>query len=165
MKIAQILRPTPRPSPSSIADCLIKIKATWRKDFLLIDLLTDWEYIVGYPLAHHCQPIGFKNQRLIVGAEESDWLQSLIWNRKRLLESLRKRGFEVRDLQIKRYHLENNRSNQISTNLLVQECNPNRGDIHGTSNYSVCHCSVFNGEMGCWGHCSLCQRHQFQNIT
>ncbi|BBL86469.1 hypothetical protein PMYN1_Chma664 (chromatophore) [Paulinella micropora] len=165
MKIAPILRPAPRPSPDSIADCLIKLKETWQKDSHLIDLLADWENIAGPQIAHHCQPIGFKNQKLIVGAKESDWLQALIWNRKRLLQSLRKRGFEVRDLQIKRYHSENNRSNQISTNLLVRECNPHRGDIHGISNCPVCHCSASTGEMARWGHCSLCQRNKFENMT
>ena len=143
---------------SSVYSCLEKIKIDWKKKANNIaSLWQEWSQIAGEPLASNCRPISFRRGNLVIGASHPQWLQALLYNRMKLLASLRSKGYEIKDIRIQQYHSVPLRKNEESE-VSIWERHPSRADVHGITKCTNCNSPTPSGEMALWGMCVFCRR-------
>jgi len=154
----EILQKASPAMASSLSSCLEEIKTDWKKkQNNVAGLWQEWSQIAGEPLASNCRPLSLRRGNLVVGASHPQWLQALLYNRMKLLASLRSKGYEIRDIRIQQYHsvaLEINKESEIS----IWERHPSRVDIHGITKCANCSSPTPSGEMALWGMCMFCRR-------
>ena len=84
--------------PSSLFEALLSSfeNIGWDKGILILKLRKDWNRIVGDYLSRHCFPIRIREETLIVGVSNHMLLQQLSFERARLEENLKRRGFNLK---------------------------------------------------------------------
>ncbi len=151
----------PPPSPlSEISSCLEKLKVKWTEKGSLAALWHDWPKIAGEKLASNCRPISLRRGVLIIGASHPQWRQALIYNRSRLLASLKAGGHNIKDLRIQQHHLTERKT--IENESSIWERHPSRIDIHGLASCDKCGSPAPAGEMALWGKCGFCRRQDLE---
>ena len=154
-----LLLPPPPASASPLASCLAQLQGEWRASGNLAALWQAWPKIAGPQLAPHCRPLSLRSGRLAVGASHPQWLQALRYNRHQLLGALRGAGFSVRDLTIQLHYPAAGQTAGALSEAAIWAVHPSRVDVHGLGTCPHCGRPAPKGEMGRWGHCSFCQRH------
>ena len=152
----EVLQEAPPAPFSEISSCLEKLKLSWSEKGSLAALWHDWEQIAGEKLASNCRPISLKRGVLIIGASHPQWRQALIYNRSRLLASLKAGGHRIKDLRIQQHHLPKRKP--IEDEVSIWERHPSRIDVHGLASCGNCGSPAPAGEMGLWGKCGFCRR-------
>ncbi len=155
-----LLMPAPPASASPLASCLTQLQGEWRTAGNLAALWQAWPKIAGPQLAPHCRPLSLRSGRLAVGASHPQWLQALRYNRHQLLGALRGAGFSVRDLTIQLHYPAAGQTSGALSEAAIWAAHPSRVDVHGLGTCPKCGRPAPKGEMGRWGHCSFCQRHE-----
>jgi predicted nucleic acid-binding Zn ribbon protein len=155
-----LLMPAPPASASPLASCLAQLQGEWRAAGNLAALWQAWPKIAGPQLAPHCRPLSLRSGRLAVGASHPQWLQALRYNKHQLLGALRGAGFSVRDLTIQLHYPAAGQTAGALSEAAIWAAHPSRVDVHGLGTCPHCGRPAPNGEMGRWGHCSFCQRHE-----
>ena len=152
----------PYRSISGIESCLAGVKAAIKKKNHLAKIQDSWRTLVGEKLSENCQPIRLNQGVLVIGAEYPQWRQALMYNRMKLLSSIRAAGHDVRELKIQQYYP--NKVNKNSEDeLSIWERHPSRIDVHGIAKCSSCGIPAPAGEMAFWGTCSLCRQIELSN--
>ena len=155
-----LLMPAPPASASPLVSCLAQLQGEWRAAGNLAALWQAWPKIAGPQLAPHCRPLSLRSGRLAVGASHPQWLQALRYNRHQLLGALRGAGFSVRDLTIQLHYPAAGQTSGALSEAAIWAAHPSRVDVHGLGTCPGCGRPAPKGEMGRWGHCSFCQRHE-----
>ena len=128
-----------------------------RKKSNLIDIIENWSILAGEQLSKNCIPIRLQKDVLFVGAEHPQWRQALIYNRMKLLASIKAAGHKVKDIKVQQYHPPKNQESEESE-LSVWERHPSRIDVHGIAICPCCDNPAPAGEMALWGNCGFCRR-------
>ena len=144
-------------SASTISYCLEKIKESIRRESKLLAILESWENLAGEQLAQNCIPLRLQQETLFIGAEHPQWRQALIYNRIKLLSSIKSAGHKVKEIKIQQYHPQK-RAQRSKEELTNWKKHPSRIDVHGIAECTSCGNPAPVGEMALWGYCSLCRR-------
>ena len=156
----EVLQAAPPAPLTEISNCLEKIKVGWKKEGYLAALWHDWSKVVGSKLAANCRPISLKRGVLVIGASHPQWRQALIYNRSRLLASLKAGGHKIKELRIQQHHLTENK--KIDSEFNIWEKHPSRIDVHGVNTCDLCGSPAPAGEINLWGKCGFCRRHDLE---
>ena len=138
----------------SIYTCLEEIKTSWKGD--VGGLIQDWEEIAGKQLALNCTPLNIQNKILTIGASHPQWRQALQYNRLELIESLKKNGYQIKEIRIRQYYPVNLVTKESEKE--IWEKHPSRADKNGIINCPFCKVPSPKGEIKLWGKCSFCRR-------
>ena len=142
--------------PSSLMHCLGNIENDFKKNQKIITLWKEWPKIAGPELSNHCTPLSIFNGILIVGANHPQWIQALIFNRNQLIASLKANGHLIKDLKIKNFVNELQKTKQAEKEIWRNH--PSRIDMHGITKCNICKKPAPAGEIILWGKCGLCRR-------
>ncbi len=142
--------------PASLMKCLDYIKTDLNQNQKVAALWQDWSKIAGDELSSHCSPISFHRGVLVIGASHPQWIQALIFNKSQLLGSLKARGHQVKDLNIKKHYPASKNPSQSEESTWKKH--PSRVDIHGIETCQTCKSPAPKGEIKLWGKCGLCRR-------
>ena len=157
-----LLLPPPRPPAQGLGSVLAQLQRDWKGDGHLAALWQAWPRIAGPQLAQHCRPLRLQGKRLTVGASHPQWLQALRFNRHQLLGALRGAGFAVQDIQIQQHHGAPPPPPGTALESASWAEHPSRVDVHGMGTCPRCQRPSPRGEMRRWGHCSFCERQDFE---
>ena len=142
---------------SALSSCLESMRDTIRKKSNLAKIIDTWPNPLGEQLSQNCYPLRLTNGILFIGAEHPQWRQAILYNKIKLLSSIKANGHKVKDIKIQQYHPQRsypNLNNEVST----WEKHPSRIDVHGISTCLSCGNPAPAGEMALWGHCGFCRR-------
>ncbi len=143
-------------SLTKISQSLSSVKLNWKQKGTLAGLWNDWPRIAGEQLAAYCQPIGFINGVLVIGASHPQWLQALQYNRPQLLASLKAAGHKVKDIRIQKHHKVPKKV--LESESIIWGKHPSRIDVHGLATCPKCNSPSPAGEIDLWSKCGLCRR-------
>ncbi len=148
--------PSDRDIPASLMKCLDYVKKDLNQTQKIAALWQDWPKIAGEELSSHCSPISIHRGVLVIGASHPQWIQALVFNKGQLLASLKARGHQVKELNIKNHYTARQKPSQSEVSTWNQH--PSRVDIHGVAECSICKGPAPAGEIKLWGKCGLCRR-------
>ncbi len=158
MTLEDLQRKTKSKREQSIYVCLEEIKSAWKGN--IGALIKDWVKIAGEQLALNCTPLNIQKKVLTVGASHPQWRQALQYNRLELIESLKKYGYQIKEIRIKQYYPSDIVFRESEKE--IWEKHPSRADKNGITNCPICKVPSPNGEVKLWGKCSFCRRKELK---
>ena len=149
-------------SISTLSKCLEAMKISIRKRSSIAAIIDNWETLAGKKLAQNCHPLRIQQGTLFIGAENPQWRQALLYNRMKLLASIKASGHKIKDIKIQQYHpSEKKKIEEDEMNIWGRH--PSRIDVHGIAKCSFCGNPAPAGEMALWGYCGLCRRNSLNS--
>ncbi len=142
----------------SLHSCLEGIKSSWEGN--LGGLIQNWREIAGEQLALNCTPLKIQNKVLTIGASHPNWRQALLYNRLELIESLKSKGYQIKEIRIRQHYPIDLVTRE--TEKEIWENHPSRTDKNGIANCPFCKVPSPKGEIKLWGKCSFCRRKELR---
>ena len=142
----------------TIYTCLEEIKASWKGN--VGGLIQDWVEIAGEQLSSNCTPLNIQNKILTIGASHPQWRQALQYNRLELIDSLKKHGYQIREIRIRQHYPINLATRESEKE--IWEKHPSRTDKNGIINCPNCRVPSPKGEVNLWGKCCFCRRNELR---
>ena len=146
--------------PESLKNCLIDFKKSWSEIDNLLELIQNWETIVGKDLSKECKPLKIENKILTVIANHPQWRQALIYNKHKLKDSINRFGIRLLNIRIIQNYQSNSSKNKSSTSRVNQDWDnhPSRIKSEELIKCDFCHRPSPSGEIKRWGKCAFCWR-------
>ena len=101
-----------------------------------------------------------QNKVLTIGAGHPQWRQALIYNRLKLIESLKSKGYKIKDIRIRQFYPVD--LDQKENEKEIWKNHPSRTDINGIIDCPSCQVPSPKGEIKLWGKCSFCRRKELK---
>ena len=144
--------------PESLHNCLTKFKKSLPDVENLINISRNWENIIGKELSKECKPLKIEKNLLIISVNHPQWRQALIYNKHKLIESIRKFGINLSNIRIIQYYGENIFNENKYNSKFVWENHPSRVKNKRVILCKSCARPTPEGEIERWGKCTFCWR-------
>ena len=148
-------------SITALSKCLEGMRTSIKRKSLIAGLVDNWSNLVGEKLSQNCCPLRIQQGILFIGAEHPQWRQALIYNRMKLISTIKSSGYKIKDIKIQQYYPPKNK-NKIEDQKSIWERHPSRFDVHGIAKCNSCGSPAPAGEMALWGNCGFCRRSNLQ---
>ena len=139
-------------------NCLDDFKKSWEDLDKLSKLNENWKKLIGLELSRACRPLKIEQKRLTIAVNHPQWRQALIYNKHRLLETIRSFGINLNEIKvIQNYEVEilNKKENNPKQ---VWENHPIRIKNNNMVICKLCNSPAPKGEISRWGKCTFCWR-------
>tara|TARA_Y100000589_G_C27030567_1_gene578815 strand:+ start:236 stop:694 length:459 start_codon:yes stop_codon:yes gene_type:complete len=145
-------------NPEILKIYLTKLKKSWSDLDNILNLLNNWEIIVGKDMAKECKPLKIEKKVLTIVANQLQWRQALIYNKHKLKESISKTGIDLKNIRIIQNYEDKFIERKLSDNNSNWDNHPSRIKDKGLINCSICDRPTPIGEIERWGKCTFCWR-------
>jgi len=145
-------------NPESIQNCLDEFQKSWEDLNQLTQLNNSWNEVIGNELSRECKPLKIEKKILIIGVNHPQWRQALIYNRHKLIETIRNIGINLKEIKIIQNYEESNLKKTSLDPKKIWENHPCRVKSDGMVACKFCNIPSPKGEILRWGKCIFCWR-------
>ena len=139
-------------------NCLNDFKKSWADLDRLSNLNENWEKLIGLELSKSCKPLKFEQKTLTIVVNHPQWRQALIYNKHKLIETIKKFGINLNDIKIiQNYEIKTLVKKDMNAKS-VWENHASRIKNNNMVICNICNSPAPKGEILRWGKCTFCWR-------